>query len=59
MKVCIHRGTKQIGGSCIELVHDGVRIVLDVGLPLDGEFGDTALLPPVTQGIAAVIVSVK
>ena len=57
MRVCIHRGTQQIGGSCIELAHDGVRILLDVGLPLDGEFGDTSLLPPVTQGIAAVIVS--
>jgi|GEM_PF-5710010 len=57
MRVCIHRGTKQIGGSCIELAHEGVRILLDVGLPLDSEFGDTALLPHATQGIAAVIVS--
>jgi len=32
MKVKVHRGTKQIGGDCIELSSQGVRILLDVGL---------------------------
>lgn len=57
MRACIHRGAQQIGGSCIELEHEGVRILLDVGLPLDGDFGNTALLPPVTQAVAAVVIS--
>src|SRR6516225_9978468 len=34
MKLTIHRGTKEIGGSCIELATATTRIVLDVGLPL-------------------------
>lgn len=35
MKVCIHRGSNEIGGNCIEIESQGKRIVLDVGLPLD------------------------
>ena len=35
MKVCIHLGTKEIGGTCIEVESKGKRIVLDIGLPLD------------------------
>lgn len=57
MKVCIHRGTKQIGGSCIELEHAGARILLDVGLPLDGACDDRSLLPRLTAGIEGVVVS--
>jgi ribonuclease J len=37
MKVCIHRGTQEIGGTCIEIESMGDRIVLDTGLPLDAE----------------------
>lgn len=37
MKVCIHRGTQEVGGTCIEIESGGKRIVLDVGLPLDAE----------------------
>lgn len=46
MKICIHRGTHQIGGTCVEIESQGKRIVLDVGLPLDAEFADVSL-PPV------------
>ncbi len=36
MNIIIHRGTHQIGGSCIELKSANVqRIILDLGLPLD------------------------
>lgn len=35
MKICIHRGTKEIGGTCIEVESQGKRIVLDIGMPLD------------------------
>lgn len=35
MILTIHRGTKQIGGSCVELqAYNGERILLDVGMPL-------------------------
>ena len=49
MRVRIHRGTQEIGGTCIELEASGRRIALDVGLPLDaGEDGHEALLPRVS-----------
>lgn len=34
MIVTIHRGTHEIGGSCIEVRHADTRIVLDIGMPL-------------------------
>ena len=35
MILTIHRGSKQIGGSCVELRSDrGARLLLDVGMPL-------------------------
>lgn len=36
MKLTIHRGTHEIGGSCLELTSssDETRLVIDVGLPL-------------------------
>jgi ribonuclease J len=30
----IHRGTKEIGGSCVEVWTDSTRIVIDLGMPL-------------------------
>ena len=47
MRVCIHRGTKEIGGSCVEIESGGARIVLDVGLPLDVPNPDKLPLPPI------------
>ena len=43
MRVCIHRGTHEIGGSCVEIESQGRRIVLDVGLPLDAGPEDVSL----------------
>jgi len=37
----IHRAADEIGGNCIELEHDGHRLLLDAGSPLAGE-GSTA-----------------
>jgi len=34
MKFKIHRGTKEIGGSCVEVWTDKTRILLDFGMPL-------------------------
>jgi len=47
LKACIHRGTKEIGGTCVELESQGQRIVLDIGLPLDAK-DDNIPLPPVS-----------
>ena len=49
MRICIHRGTQEIGGTCIEVEARGKRIVLDVGLPLDApdEHAHERLLPPI------------
>lgn len=50
-QVCIHRGTRQIGGTCIELACDGKRILLDLGLPLDAGDTDPASLLPAVPGL--------
>lgn len=34
MKIIIHRGTKEIGGTCVELIARNSRIVVDLGIPL-------------------------
>ena len=48
MKIRIHRGTKEIGGTCIEVEAKGKRLALDVGLPLDApDEGHQSLLPQV------------
>jgi ribonuclease J len=48
MRVCIHRGTREIGGTCVELECQGARLVLDLGLPLDADGPSETLLPPVS-----------
>jgi ribonuclease J len=35
MRVCIHRGAREIGGNCVELEASGKRLVIDIGRPLD------------------------
>ena len=35
MQLIIHRGTKEIGGSCVELDDNNTRILFDLGLPLE------------------------
>ena len=34
MRFKIHRGTKEIGGSCVEVWTDSTRIIIDLGMPL-------------------------
>ena len=48
MKVCIHRGTRQIGGTCVEIEASGSRIIVDLGLPLDAVETDPALVPQIS-----------
>ncbi len=47
MRCCIHRGSQQIGGSCVELAHDGQRLVLDLGLPLTANPAEDIPLPDI------------
>jgi ribonuclease J len=39
MKFKIHRGTKEIGGSCVEVWTTNTRIILDFGMPLVNKEG--------------------
>jgi len=58
MQVRIHRGATQIGGSCVEIAYAGSRIVLDFGLPLDGDAADAALAPQVFgPDLKAILIS--
>lgn len=34
MQLIIHRGTQEIGGSCVELKTTNSRILFDFGMPL-------------------------
>jgi len=47
LRVCIHRGANQIGGTCVELEAQGKRLVLDVGMPLDAADPNAVPLPDV------------
>ena len=48
VKICIHRGTREIGGTCVEVEAQEKRIAIDGGLPLDAPDGEPHeyLLPP-------------
>jgi ribonuclease J len=47
MRVCIHRGSKQIGGNCVEVENFGQRRLIDLGLPLDAENNSVQYLPDI------------
>lgn len=47
MRIIVHRGSHQIGGSCIEIAAGESRIVLDAGLPLEADLCEGSLIPPV------------
>lgn len=48
MRACIHRGAREVGGSCVEVEHEGWRILLDLGLPLTAGIDAESRLPAVT-----------
>lgn len=52
MRVRIHRGANEVGGNCVEVEHDGARIVLDLGWPLTVDHDVDLPLPPVA-GLAS------
>lgn len=47
MNLTIHRGSHEIGGSCVELASENSRIIIDTGLPLSvtGNEDYKALIP--------------
>ena len=46
LTLTVHRGTRAIGGSCIEVTEpDGERLILDAGRPLDAPREKMGLLP--------------
>jgi len=47
LRARIHRGAREIGGSCVELEAGSQRLVLDVGLPLDAGFHSDVELPDI------------
>lgn len=47
MRVCVHRGTSEIGGNCVEIESSGKSILLDLGMPLMGELSADEAMPPV------------
>jgi ribonuclease J len=47
MRLCIHRGAVEVGGTCIEIEHDGARLILDAGLPLGSDSHRETRLPAV------------
>jgi ribonuclease J len=56
LKIIIHRGTHEIGGSCVEISSGDQRIILDLGMPLmtrDGGALDQASIetPSIENGI--------
>lgn len=47
MRACINRGSKQIGGSCVEVESRGQRLLVDFGLPLDAEKNHGQYVPTI------------
>lgn len=50
MNITIHRGSKEIGGSCVEIESQGKRLLIDLGLPLDA-VGDLCKFLPKVSGL--------
>jgi ribonuclease J len=47
VRVCIHRGAAEIGGSCVEVEHDDPRVLIDLGRPLETLLDENIPLPQV------------
>lgn len=56
MRVRIHRGAHEIGGSCVEVEADGESIIVDAGLPLNDDALENPRLPSIDVGTLRGIV---
>jgi len=50
MQLLIHRGTKEIGGTCVELTTNKSRIIVDLGIPLVSDRKDQPFDSKVLEG---------
>lgn len=50
LRARIHRGSVQVGGTCVELAFGGERILLELGMPLEAGAGEAPL--PDVPGLA-------
>ena len=58
MRVRIHRGAHEIGGSCVEIETGGESIIVDAGLPLETDACETPSLPSIDVGaLRGIVVS--
>jgi ribonuclease J len=63
VRIRIHRGSNEIGGSCIEVESSGYRILLDLGLPLTAPdlasipLPDVAGLTGTSSSLLAIVLS--
>jgi ribonuclease J len=55
LRLCIHRGTQEIGGSCIEVEARDARVLVDLGLPLDRSGGLPQVRGLETAGDASLL----
>lgn len=49
MRICIHRGAKEIGGSCVQIEAGGESILIDAGMPLTSD-SESPPIPPIVDG---------
>jgi ribonuclease J len=47
MRVRIHRGSREIGGNCVEIEAQGKRLVIDLGRPLSAQPDEHVPLPAI------------
>lgn len=59
MRVCIRRGAKQIGGTCVEIESQGRRLVLDIGQSLDCQDPNGRLRPELGRQTQALMVRIE
>ena len=58
MKIRIHRGASEIGGSCVEVEASGRRILVDAGLPLNHQESSAPPIPNVDAAtLCAILIS--
>ena len=58
MKICIHRGTKEIGGSCVQLEAGGESILIDAGMPLTSSPEYPPMIPKIdSRSLRGIVIS--
>lgn len=58
MRVKIHRGSNEIGGSCVEIESADVRIIVDAGMPLNLPTGQDPVSPEIdSESLCAIVIS--